>query len=82
MNTQPTLSPIEAVDQVRSIGANMEFVKMDQTEFQEKLKEALKENLTLSLSVGSSYGYYDRTNLTVHLMFNGETICIEEIELK
>jgi hypothetical protein len=61
--------------------ANMRCAKMTEDEFARTLKESLKENLSVSLSIGNSYGYGDMKVLTVHIMFNGETVCLEEIGL-
>jgi hypothetical protein len=55
---------------------------MTEDEFHRMLKEALKENLSVSLSIGNSYGYEDTKVLTVHVKYNNETISIEEIGLK
>ena len=53
---------------------------MNEPEFSDLLLEALRENLSLSLSCGRSYGYGDEDKvLIVHLKFRNQTICNEEI---
>ena len=55
---------------------------MEQFTFDAKLLETLKDNLSLSLTVGEIYDYGDQTKvLTVQIKFKGETICHEEVSL-